>query len=102
MGSGAWTDFSQAAPPPIPGSENVVEVFVKFDFDEEGKINSVVWSVDSGALQKLKSLSPVSTQFSAWRDTTVMGLGVFCAAACLFVLGGFFGSICSHKFARQD
>merc|ERR1719230_545802 len=100
--SGAWTDFSQAAPPPISGSEDVVEVFVKFDFDEEGKINSVVWSVDSGALQKLKSLSPVSAQFSAWRDPTATSLGVFCAAACFFLLGGFFGSICSYKFARKD
>merc|ERR1712014_301145 len=79
---GAWTSVSQAVPPPILGSEDVLEIFVKFDFDEEGKINSVVWSVDSGALQKLKSLSPVSTQFSAWRDPMATSLGAFYAAAC--------------------
>merc|ERR1711920_652821 len=100
--SGAWTSMSQAVPPPIPGSKDVLEVFIKFDFDEEGKINSVVWSVDSGALQKLKSLSPVSTQFSAWRDPTATGLGAFCAAACLFVLGGLARSFFSYKFARKD
>merc|ERR1712187_630729 len=100
--SGTWTSMSQAVPPPIPGSEDVVEVFIKFDFDEEGKINSVVWSVDSGDLQKLKSLSPVSTQFSAWRDPMATSFGGFCAAACLFVLGGFFGSFRSCKFARKD
>merc|ERR1712228_672117 len=88
--SGAWTSVSQAAPPPIPGSEEVLEIFIKFDFDEEGKINSVVWSVDSGVLSKLKSLSPVSTQFSALQDNRATRLGAFTAAAFLFTLGGFF------------
>merc|ERR1712176_427303 len=88
--SGAWTDLSQAAPPPIRGSEVNLQVFIKFDFDEEGKINSIVWSVDSGALQKLKSMSPVSTQLSAGRDSTATSLGACSAAAILFVLGGFF------------
>merc|ERR1711920_179520 len=100
--SGAWTSMSQAVPPPILGSEDVVEVFIKFDFDEEGKINSVVWSVDSGVLQKLKSLSPVSTQFSAWRDPMATSLGAVSAVAFLFVLGGFFGSFFSYKFARNN
>merc|ERR1712190_356390 len=89
--SGASTTVSQAVPPPIPGSEDVFEIFIKFDFDEEGKINSVVWSVDSGVLRKLKSLSPVSTQFSTLRDSTATSLGAFTAAAFLFLLGGFFG-----------
>merc|ERR1712187_766350 len=100
--SGTWTSMSQAVPPPIPGSKDVLEVFIKFDFDEEGKVNSVVWSVDSGVLHKLKSLSPVSTQFSAWRDSTATSLGAFSAVAFLFVLGGFFGSFFTHKFARKD
>merc|ERR1711920_906435 len=33
--SGAWTSMSQAVPPPIPGSKDVLEVFTKFDFDED-------------------------------------------------------------------
>merc|ERR1712217_763806 len=97
--SGAWTSLSQAAPPPIHGAEDVFEIFIKFEFDEEGKINSVVWSVDSGVLRKLKSLSPVSTQFSAWRDSTATSLGAFSAAAFFFVLGGLFGSFFTHEFA---
>merc|ERR1712217_970991 len=97
--SGAWTSVSQTVPPPIRGSEDVFEIFIKFDFDEEGKINSVVWSVDSGVLHKLRSLSPVSTQFSAWWDPTATSLGAFSAAAFFFfVLGGFFGNFSSYKF----
>merc|ERR1711920_820171 len=99
--SSLWTSVSQAAPPPIHGSEDVFEIFIKFGFDEEGKINSVVWSVDSGVLRKLKSLSPVSTQLSAWRRPTATSLGAFSAAA-FFSLGGFFGSFFSYKFARND
>merc|ERR1711920_1126957 len=83
--SGAWTSMSQTVPPPIRGSEDVFEIFIKFDFDEEGKINSVVWSVDSGVLRKLKSLSPVSTQFSTLRDSTATSLRAVTAAAFLFL-----------------
>merc|ERR1712048_846629 len=97
-----WTSVSQAAPPPISGSEAVFEIFIKFDFDEDDKISSVVWSVDSGVLRKLKSLSPVSTQFSAWQDPAATSLGAFSAATFLFVLGGFVGSFFSYKFARKD
>merc|ERR1712217_246484 len=97
--SSSWTSVSQAAPPPINGSEDFFEIFIKFDFDEEGKINSVVWSVDSGVLRKLKSLSPVSTQLSAWLDSTATSLGACTAAAFFFfVLGGFFGNFSSYKF----
>jgi len=50
----------------------------------------------------LKSLSPMSTQFSAWRHPTATSLGAFSAAAFVFLLSGFFGSFVSYKFARND
>merc|ERR1712039_1046390 len=99
---GPWTSVSQAAPPPIPGSQNVFEIFIKFDFDQEGKINSVVWSVDSGVLHKLKSLSPVSTNFSTRKDPAATSLGGFSAAALFFVLGVVFGIVFSYKFERNN